>query len=419
MKSHPFLFAFLGAVLLISAAHNPVLAQRMATRTPEVLDADGLSTALGGPTLLTLHLRDAEPAVVFAEIAKQIGQPIRIGTTNLEVWNGKRITIDAERQPFWDVMQQLSRSIGFSWLHRTSQDGYIVAPSATVPRELRSPSAEVGMVRIVAIEAKREQWILGGFANPEEQGRENGDTLRLKFAVLPDPKLSIVNDTARFETVGASTEGGIPPHPVEMEGLKGSTGNFAPAVWQLQSDLRLYPSQTHKQLDFEGRLRFTAITRSEQWRIENVLQAQETSRDFLTENGTVRVTFHGLHLDDGNPDLPKGRYTMALSAKLLGGTNPRSDGQFLKALNSYLVQASRVTDERGVSLAFNSAAIANAEEKSPITYGRKRSTDSRDDAGEPTTYSVMVPLETREVTLPFELPHLSIPQFPDEGHPLP
>ncbi|BCM90944.1 hypothetical protein IAD21_02807 [Abditibacteriota bacterium] len=420
MTFRPSFVVLLPLVFMGATRVLPASAQNgMAGTRQEPLDADELSAALGGPTLLTLHFHEADPATVFAEIAKQINQPIRIDETRVTQWNGKRVTIDADHQPFWKVMEQLSHSIGFSWFHRLAQDGYIVSPSGNASRELRSMGVDVGMVRVVAMEARREQWIVGGFANPEEQGRENGDTLRLKFAVLPDPKLSIITDTAKFETLGTSTGTGIPPRPVERENRSGSIGIFAPAIWQLESDLRFYPSQTQKKLDFQGQLRFTAITRKTEWSLDNVLQTKEVSRDFPTSQGVVRVTFHGLLPDDRNPNLPKGRYTMNWSTKLVNGTNSRQEQKFLLAFKSYMAEKSRLTDEKGVSLAFNVSTMSSGEEESSLTFGRKRSNDGRDDAGDPVSYAVTVPLEAREVILPFELRDLPIPQFPDAGHPLP
>lgn len=69
--------------------------------------------AAGGPTFVTLHLKDAAPQDAFEELAKQAGAKLETEPPGLlRADDAPRVTIDADRQPFWDVMRRLCASCG-------------------------------------------------------------------------------------------------------------------------------------------------------------------------------------------------------------------------------------------------------------------------------------------------------------------
>src|SRR5437773_2103341 len=67
------------------------------------LSLDEAGALLGGPTRVTLHLKDAAPQAVVAELSKQAGVSIR-----LQLWGEedrkKPVTLDLEDQPFWTAL---------------------------------------------------------------------------------------------------------------------------------------------------------------------------------------------------------------------------------------------------------------------------------------------------------------------------
>lgn len=419
MTSRLSTFAFATVALLImGVARGPQAAQAQDTTPliqPDPLNAQGLSDALGGPTLLTLHLNDVAPKSVFAKIAKQIDQPIIVDDSKEQIWKERRVTIDVDQQPFWRVMAQLSRSVGFTWSRRVGQQGFVVSPSAAVLRELTSPGVDIGPLRVVALQALRQQWAGASFADPTEQIRENGDALRLKLSVLPDPKITVVTDTARFETLDTSGEGSFPFRRSQSSAnAPRAFGAFGPAIWSLQSDLKLSPSQSTQSLDFSGQMRFTAITRKDEWRIDNPLTAKEVSRDFPTNKGTVRVTFRGRSARERDVEPPQFKYTFELTTQLVDGTDSPAERQVMANFDAVVAQESRVTDRKGIALAFSSSMRGGGQNNVSQSFARTRSINGRDTSGEPDVYTIIVPLETHEVVLPFELRDLTLPPSPGE-----
>ena len=64
-----------------------------------------------GPTFVTLKLADAPPAEAFEELARQAGAKLDAPSRALLLRDDiPRVTIDAQRQPFWVVMRQLCTS---------------------------------------------------------------------------------------------------------------------------------------------------------------------------------------------------------------------------------------------------------------------------------------------------------------------
>lgn len=91
--------------------------------------------ALVGPSLITLHLKDAPAASVYAELFQQAHGVFETMPAHL-LDAIKPVTLDVDRQPFWTVMQQLQKQTGIG-LQRT-QDGRCVlvgnAPIASGPQ---------------------------------------------------------------------------------------------------------------------------------------------------------------------------------------------------------------------------------------------------------------------------------------------
>jgi hypothetical protein len=67
---------------------------------------------LFGPSLITLHVADATPGEVFADLARQCAGPLP--TWPEKLWdepNWPKLTLDYDRRPFWDVMSDLRKRL--------------------------------------------------------------------------------------------------------------------------------------------------------------------------------------------------------------------------------------------------------------------------------------------------------------------
>src|SRR6185503_8832094 len=66
-----------------------------------------------GASLITLHMKNAKPAEVFAEISRQASAELRASPVNL--WESKSwpaMDIDIDRQPFWQAIGEVCNKFG-------------------------------------------------------------------------------------------------------------------------------------------------------------------------------------------------------------------------------------------------------------------------------------------------------------------
>ncbi|HXE53640.1 MAG TPA: hypothetical protein VN541_11515, partial [Tepidisphaeraceae bacterium] len=70
-----------------------------------------------GPSLISLHVKDASPGQVFADISGQCHGAVPCEPDDL--WNQKawpKLTLDVDRRPFWQVVQDLAPRLGVEYL---------------------------------------------------------------------------------------------------------------------------------------------------------------------------------------------------------------------------------------------------------------------------------------------------------------
>jgi hypothetical protein len=87
----------------LKEAKDPDLRARLEGAIKQIEENDAT-----GPTFVTLHLKDATAAEAFDELARQAGAKLATQPPGLLQRDDlPRVTLDAERQPFWMVMRQL------------------------------------------------------------------------------------------------------------------------------------------------------------------------------------------------------------------------------------------------------------------------------------------------------------------------
>jgi hypothetical protein len=82
-----------------------------------------IDNRLFGSSPITLHVTNATAAQVMAEISRQCSTAVP--TSPADLWkqdHWPRLTLDYDRKPFWDVMGELARQLGFDYLAPEYQD---------------------------------------------------------------------------------------------------------------------------------------------------------------------------------------------------------------------------------------------------------------------------------------------------------
>jgi hypothetical protein len=86
-----------------------------------------------GPSLITMHFKDAAPKAVYGELFRQAWAPLLTSPDNLlDDPSLPKITVDVEHKPFWLVMQQLEHATGFGLT--SEADGYRLHRAARIAR---------------------------------------------------------------------------------------------------------------------------------------------------------------------------------------------------------------------------------------------------------------------------------------------
>lgn len=87
-----------------------------------------------GPSLITLHMKDASPGEVFSSLSRQCGAPLPTWPDKL--WdepNWPKLTLDVDRQPFWEVIADLSKRLQVDYVTTEPQEIRIARDSGHPP----------------------------------------------------------------------------------------------------------------------------------------------------------------------------------------------------------------------------------------------------------------------------------------------
>jgi hypothetical protein len=160
------------------------------TRAQSVLARLDLAAA-NRPTLITLHVKDANPRDVFESMGKQAGLDIGFLPENL--WQQPRllvppVSIDLAQQPFWDAMGQMCRLAGVRVQMMNSGGGNrLTACQGNVGEDyFAGPRSVDGRFIVQPLQIMRNQTV--SFAPTLSRTSTN----QIQFQVLVDPKVSVL-----------------------------------------------------------------------------------------------------------------------------------------------------------------------------------------------------------------------------------
>src|SRR4051812_41538551 len=88
-------------VLALTLTRHVIAAGRAATSSAT------RPATLPAPTLITLHMHNAKPKAIAAELGKQAGVEMRVADPN-----HPPVDVDIERQPFWLALRQICSLLG-------------------------------------------------------------------------------------------------------------------------------------------------------------------------------------------------------------------------------------------------------------------------------------------------------------------
>lgn len=373
-------------VALGAAATGRLRAHLEAAQDPEIRGA--LETVLAdlwlhevtGQTLVTLQLHDAAPREAFTELMRQARAPLRVLPATL--WDSRQvgITIDRAGEPFWEVCRELAQRTGIT-VRDQRAPGELVFSSGS-PDRLFGPTVHSGPFMIVAASADQRATLDYGGQRPGTQ------TLSITLRVFAEPKLRIFGRTPGAVVEEAIDENGhsmLAPDPSAATGLSAVGSQAFPLV------VRLAPvSPGGKSIArLKGHFEVAAQLRSATLEVENLADA----RNLATSVGHHRVM---ITTEAKSPV----EHEVRLSVFRDGSYERYWD----RALDGRSVE---LYDADGKLLSANRTMSRSGQQAE--TRFRVKLAATNEGLGPPARLVWTVPVEMREMTVPFEFRDLPLP----------
>jgi hypothetical protein len=211
------------------------------------------------PTLITLHVKEANPRDVFAEIGKQAHMDLPIWPEDL--WKDSRfgiipkVTLDIDQQPFWVALVMACQSAS-AHIQSMGQNRETTVMQGANNDMLGGPRCTSGLFIVVAESAARDHQV--SFI----PGRNFNNNDSIQFQLYADPKahllevqnpatLTLATDDKGGSLIGA--DNAVPQYRANPQGLM---ANFTAALH--------YPNDGYTQITkLKGTVDVTMATKTE------------------------------------------------------------------------------------------------------------------------------------------------------------
>jgi hypothetical protein len=331
-----------------------------------------------GASLITMHMVDASPKLVFQELSRQCFAELRPFPENLwEQGAWPRVNIQVDHQPFWVAMLQIADA--------THADLQPFGDGARISRgngfRLNGPSVIRGPFLIVANQIERSQTIALA------QAGATHSEFSLRMMVYAEPKIRVLAHSAAVRLDEARDDQGndlSPEVPVTSGFYNGSAG-----MWALLASLR-YPVHPGTRIArIRGSTDFIIQTQSQKLEVPDMLNVHDLSRTV----GGMPITIHELKKNGTGFDL---RLAIVRDPQ-----DPRFNYIQQNLNNQHLklyTASGELMDLRGMS-----SRASNAMMEFTITFVSPRP------AGGPSRLVWDIPVASKPISVPFEFTDLPMP----------
>lgn len=248
----------------------------------------------GEPTRVTLHLKDVTSQEVIKEFSKQSGVTMRLETWREEEAK-KQVTVDIENQPFWVAMQEVCATLNMSPQTHSGRDALLLHQGdISWARGTLISLSPLVTLRLIQI-TRTHTIALQGDATVPAGVKAANDTqdMALLGTFLFDPKLRMAEDRMRITIPQAIDDKGV-TLVNENQRTYSYTYGQSPLLWTLKIPL-IWRGANSKQI---VKLRVSAkcfvTTRRELWEVPDVLNARESSKTLRGPDGDETYTFLGM-----------------------------------------------------------------------------------------------------------------------------
>lgn len=345
--------------------------------------AGPVSVDLANPSRITLHLQDASPKAAFAQLSQQAATNLRPYPPNL--WESRTwppVKVDLDNASFWQALRELCGQTGLS-LHRlgAQRDPVLMASGGRSLWEY--PAVEHGPFLIFAQSIRRLHTANLSQAQPVQR------VCTIQLLLYVEPRIALMKAANQAEITQAIDEKGQALAPA---GAGGALVAATSGIWPLTATFSTPPQAGSRLVRLEGRIRTLVQSTRQLVEVPEVLKAANVTRavgGHRLEVRSVRVagetyTFQISILPD--PQQPK----------LWEGMN--------------LASTFRLVDAQGRGLTLRNSSGGGEADRIDLnlTFGRE-DWGGGEGAGEPARLIWDVPLQLKELAIPFQFTDLPLP----------
>jgi hypothetical protein len=370
----------------------------------DTLEFAAYSQLLGGASQLELDLNKATLPEVAAAIEKASGLRVEV-SPQWEAYPDSRITAKVAKTSLWDGLGQLkARGVDAQWIGPTRSLQLLpLADVAQAKVPPRNPlSQDLGGASLGVTRVQRTRALL--FPATTEGG-DKSDRFELELALRPDPRWRTIDGTASWAGLTLIDAKGK-AHAV-LSDSAGGTVEGAQAAFDAKS------IDTSGPVSIKGELRFAVVAKSQKWSLSDL--SKPAKLDIQREGAPVRYEYLGASDASGNLTL---KFAASNAADVPGSVvalpspDPNAPSANLPLYHFAGVGSSgglRLMGADGASVDFLEAGsgLQSTERSEFEVQAVPNPTTGQSIA--PTKAEVDVPLEWREVRVPFEIKNIPLP----------
>ena len=340
-----------------------------------------------GTSYVTIHMKDATPQQVFAELSRQANTELRVSPAGL--WESRswpRISVDIERQPFWLAMKEICGKVGVAPQNNGVEREMVLMDKQQAGRSWGdAPVSAHGPFLVMATAVN--MYASRDFNQPAVTRR----SCNINLLVYAEPKIRVLQGSyaARVdEAVDEQEQSWTMPG----QAAEGMQPNMT-WVWPLSISLMPPDSGGKKLARLRGTGRFVIQTRSEIAEVPNILEAKNVTKVV----GGKRFTLKEVRRAGDS-------YIVTLTL-YRSGWNP-NEWNYMYPQNIF-----KLLDGDGKPLVrtSNTGGGGGGEQVDISIHFQRQNWNPNDNSGEPARLVWEVPTETREVVVPFEFADLEMP----------
>lgn len=334
-----------------------------------------------GPTIVTLRLMNATPQECFAALKHQ--GHIAIAADRERIWqqaDKPATTVELVEVPFWTALRKLCTEFGYRPLYSGGDDeAGRIDITHDVVGEMTSPASFDSSFMILATDVARKV----NFSTDAETNPPGTGNVDLHFTFYADPKWRILEhpEQTRLEQVFDERGKKIPsPEPMRMQAFKPES-----PIWSMRTVLKEVPLGAVA-LRIKGSFKITLLELSEPLEFNNLVTAQNVLRK--TAGQTAQ-----LHEVQCGPTEIVARVTLFRDGLSVQDWRQQREEQSIMMfdntghpLQRTEVNATEVGDQVDYRITYS---VPTA----PATPGK---------------LVIRIPLEQRDITVPFEFKNLPI-----------